>query len=204
MNKTSRKLIGINKESRVLLSVGRLIKRKGQERVIRLIPQLKKKFPGIKYLIVGNGPELKNINNLIGELNLKGEVLIFNNIEDKDLNIFYSACDLFILPCEFIPPNDVEGFGIVFIEANSFKKPCIGGFSGGVVEAILDKKTGLLINPKSSKDLLKKITLLLKNKKLMDKLGKTGFKRVSSVFNCSKNSILINELETIRGDRPHH
>ena len=179
------------KNSLILLSVGRLIKRKGQNKIIEIMPQLKKEYANIQYLIVGNGPELEYLSQLIKDKGVQEQVKIFTSVRDNRLNVFYAACDLFILPCDFIRPNDVEGRGIVFLEASSFSKACIGGNSGGVSEAVIDKVTGLLVNPKSKKCLLNKVKFLLDRPMLMKKLGKNGAKRVSKEFNTSKSKYLI-------------
>ena len=187
----AKRRLGLERNIPILLSVGRLIKRKGQDKVIRLIPKLKEHYPLIKYLIVGNGPEINNIKNLIKELKIEQNVTLFVSVENEELGIFYSACDLFILPCDFIEPNDIEGFGIVFLEASSFGKPCIGGNTGGVPESVLNNKTGFLIDPKSQEEIKEKILLLLKNKNLKKKFSLAALKTTSVVLSNSKSNKLI-------------
>src|SRR3989344_2432501 len=150
-----------------LLSVGRLIKRKGQDLVIKSLINLKK------------------IVNFNGEVN------------KKELNRIYSNCNIFVLPTKFIKPNDIEGFGIVFIEANSFSKPVIGGKTGGVIEAIENGKSGFLINPNSKKELINKIILLYKNRKILNKIGKYGRKRVIHKFYRKKNMKFVEFLKDV-------
>ncbi len=188
--KSSRKKLKIPLNSLVLLSVGRLIKRKGQDKIIKILPELKKKYSNIMYIIVGDGPELINLLKLAKDMNVQDRVKIFSSVGEEK-NYFYSACDLFVLPCNFIPPNDVEGRCIVFLEANSFGKACVGGNSGGVPEAIRNNVTGLLINPDSKRDLLKKIIYLLDHPKLRKKFGNAGKKRVLKEFNIHKSGYLI-------------
>lgn len=167
----------------VILSIGRLIPRKGHKTVIKSIAKLAKIYSNLKYIIVGNGPELNCLKELILKLKIEKNVFIFENVEDSFLGYFYSLADIFILNTSFIPPNDVEGLGIVFLEANLFKVPCIGGRSGGVVDAIIDGKTGFLIEPNNEKDIINKIELLISNPKIRNKLGQNGYERVLSEFN---------------------
>jgi phosphatidylinositol alpha-1,6-mannosyltransferase len=177
---------------KIILSVGRLIKRKGQDRVIKVMPSLITEFPDLKYLIVGDGKEKERLNGLIQKNSLSKNVEILDKVEDKELPLFYSACDLFILPCKFIRPNDIEGFGIVFIEAGLYGKPVIGGNTGGVNEAIVDSKTGFLIDPNSEKQIMDKIKLLLKDASLRKLLGLNGEIRAKNLFNNKKSDYLIN------------
>ncbi len=186
--------LGLDEKSLVLLSVGRLIKRKGQNKVIRILPKLKRIYPNIKYLIVGGGPELDYLQKQVKDLLLTDTVSIYTSVEDDRISSFYSACDLFVLPCSFIPPNDVEGFCIVFLEAGSARKPCIGGRTGGIPEAILDKKTGFLISPESEDELLFKIDLLLKDKVLRNRFGKEGQRIWKKNSEGTKSHFLLDQF----------
>ena len=189
----AKKILGLQKKL-VMLSVGRLIKRKNQQKIINIMPSLLKKFPQLHYLIVGDGPEKENLQKLVTIHNLKKNISIFDKVDDKDLSLFYSACDIFVLPCKFIKPNEVEGFGIVFIEAGAYGKPVIGGRTGGIVEAIIHKKTGYLVDSSSSKDILKRITRLLNSNDLRKKMGKNGRHRANKEFNDKKDNLLLNQF----------
>ena len=180
-----------------LLSVGRLIKRKGQDLVIKSLINLKKIIPELKYEIVGNGPEEIRLKNLVKGYNLEKIVNFNGEVNKKELNRIYSNCNIFVLPTKFIKPNDIEGFGIVFIEANSFSKPVIGGKTGGVAEAIENGKSGFLINPNSKKELYDKIIQLYKNRKLLKKIGNYGKKRVINKFYRKKNKKFVKFLNEV-------
>ncbi len=188
---SARAKLGIYEEAVVLLSVGRLIKRKGQKKVIEIIPNLINKYPNLEYIIVGNGPEFDCLQGTINSLNIRDKVKIFTSASDTELSLFYSACDVFVLPCEFILPNDVEGWGIVFSEASSFGKPCVGGNSGGIPEAVIDKFTGLLVNPTSKENLLHNLEFILSNKEIREKLGKNGIYNTAMQFDNIKSDYLI-------------
>lgn len=170
------------KKDFVVLSVGRLIERKGQLKVVKAVESIIKENKDIKYNIIGDGPELNKIKDYIDKKDLNSKIKILTNISDKELSHYYRGCDIFVLPCDFIKPNDIEGFGIVFLEANYYGKPCIGGTTGGVKEAIINGKTGLLVDPKNSKQLTNKIKLLIDNPSLKRKLGLNAQNRVKNKF----------------------
>jgi phosphatidylinositol alpha-1,6-mannosyltransferase len=183
-----------------LLSVGRLIKRKGQDSVIEILNELKNKIPNIKYFIVGEGVEKNNLIKLVKKEKLDKIVTFVGNVDNKRLKKYYWNCDLFILPTKHILPNDVEGFGIVFLEAGSYSKPVIGGKNGGVVEAIKNGKTGYLIKERDKKELIKKILYLYENQKERERLGKNGRKRIEQEFYKNKNKSFVNYLNKIKKD----
>jgi phosphatidylinositol alpha-1,6-mannosyltransferase len=179
-----------------LLSVGRLIKRKGHDLVLESLKELKTKIPHLKYIIIGEGPEEKNLKKIVSENNLSEIVYFVGKISDKELAKYYSNCDIFVLPTRHIFPNDVEGFGIVFLEAGLYTKPVIGGKNGGVVEAIQNNKTGFLIKDNDKKDLVKKIFYLYKNKYERKRLGENGKKRI--LKDISKNEKFLEIIKNYR------
>ncbi len=173
----------------VILSVGRHISRKNFDFTIRAIAKLKEQYPSIiiKYFLIGDGPMTISWKELTETLNLQDEVQFLGEVDLKTRNQFYKLSDLFIMTAK-TEKNDVEGFGIVFLEANFYKIPVIGSKSGGIVDAILDKETGYMINPENIEDLMGKILFLYKNEKIRKEMGEKGYKRVIKDFNCSKIS----------------
>ncbi len=116
---------------KVILTVGRLVARKGHAVVIKALEQLKdSKF---KYLIIGDGPEKNSLEQQIKEAKLEDKVFLLGKVSDEDLPSFYQLADVFVLANQS-HGADVEGFGIVFLEAASFHLPIIAGPSGGVQE----------------------------------------------------------------------
>lgn len=176
-----------------LLSVGRLIKRKGQDEVLKSLPRVLEKHPQVRYSIIGTGPEYGNLCKLIKELDLESSVNILHDVADSELAFHYRSSDLFVLPTKHLDHIDVEGFGIVFLEAGSYRIPSIGGRSGGVVDAIEDNKTGFLINPYDSCELSDKICELISNDTLRKKMGNESYNKAKPLFACYKSD-LINSL----------
>ena len=126
-----------------IITVSRMDKRKGHDKILMLIKNLKPKFPKIKYVYVGFGEEENNLIKLTKELNLEKEVKFLNNVE-FDLKVaLISSSNLFLMPSR-IEKKSVEGFGISFIEAASYGVASIGGKDGGESDAIVHNKTGLI------------------------------------------------------------
>ena len=126
-----------------IITVSRLDKRKGHDKILMLIKNLKPKFPKIKYISIGGGEEEKNLIKLSKELNLEKEIIFLKNIE-FDLKIaLISESNLFLMPSR-IEKKSVEGFGISFVEAASYGTGSIGGKDGGASDAISHNVTGLI------------------------------------------------------------
>ena len=171
-------------DKKVILTVGRLMERKGHDMVIQSLPQVLERIPSIVYLIAGKGPEEKRLKKLVKDLDLEEKIIFAGFVSDENLPKYYSACNLFIMPSrEMKEEGDVEGFGIVYLEANACGKPVIGGRSGGVEDAIIDGVTGLLVDPSSKGEISQSLIRLLKDEKLVIQLGKNGRKRVERELN---------------------
>lgn len=168
----------------VLFSVGRQVERKNFDLVIRAVKEIKIKIPDlkIKYFLIGEGPMTNDLKELTRQLNLTEDV-IFLGFQDISIrNKFYKLADVFVMPA-ITEKNSIEGFGIVFIEANFYKIPSIGSFSGGMREAIIDGETGFLIKPNNLDDLIEKILYLYNNEDIRKEMGEIGHKRVLKSFN---------------------
>ncbi len=163
----------------VLMTIGRLQRRKGQDQVIRALPQIIRHFPNVRYVIIG--PEhggtsgwQQHLSGLAAQLGVENHVLLIGEVEFEELSNYYTACDLFIMANRCEPGGDVEGFGIVFLEAGFFGKPVIGGNSGGVPDAIQHGKTGLLVDGTSVDDIAQGIITLLADPQRAQQMGEQG------------------------------
>ena len=126
-----------------VITVARLEKRKGHDKILMTIKNLENRFPKIKYLSIGSGKEENNLFKLAKELNLEEKVTFLKDL-DLDLKLaLISESDLFLMPSR-IEKKSVEGFGISFIEAASYGIGSIGGKDGGTSDAIKHEKTGLI------------------------------------------------------------
>lgn len=182
------------KNYRIILSVGRLVARKGHDVVIQSLTNLIKNNIKFKYIIIGDGNNYDNLNNLVRKYKLENYVVFIKNLSDQEVAKYYLLCDVFIMPCRETETRDVEGFGIVFLEANSFKKPIIGGKSGGVEDAIIDGKNGYLVDPLDIGMISNALMQILLKADLAKKLGEFGQKRISSEFNWEKKAKQLESL----------
>ncbi len=172
-----------SKES-IILTVGRLVQRKGHEYVIDAIPGLKEYDPPIQYVVVGDGPQKENLIRYAKERGVADRVLFTGSLPDMSVAQWYKKCDIFIMtPYEI--DGDLEGFGIVYLEANSFGKAVIGTRTGGVQDAVLDGVTGILVESQDVSAIREAIVNLLSNKLLSQRLGEQGKKRVKKEFQWS-------------------
>ncbi|OGI06663.1 MAG: hypothetical protein A3I68_06325 [Candidatus Melainabacteria bacterium RIFCSPLOWO2_02_FULL_35_15] len=167
----------------IILSVARLDPReryKNIDLVIKALPEVLKNIPDAYYVIVGEGTDRFRLELLAKNLGVRDNVIFAGFIPDDLLSLYYESCDIFILP------STGEGFGIVFLEAMYFSKPCIGANAGGIPEVIKDKETGILCSPNDSTSLSDSIIKLLKDNDLRNKMGKKGKERFESKFGfCS-------------------
>jgi phosphatidylinositol alpha-1,6-mannosyltransferase len=176
------KKYNINKKDMLLLSISHLIPRKGNDMVIQALPKIIQKIPNVKYMIGGAGRNKEKLLTLADELNLNPYIIFAGYIRDDELNDYQNACDVFIMPNRK-EGYDVEGFGIVFLEANACKKAVIAGASGGAVDAVVDEKTGYLVNPLSVEDIAEKAIKLLSDDKLREEIADAGYRRVVTKLN---------------------
>lgn len=167
----------------VLMTLGRLVQRKGFDMVVKAMPEIRKNIPEAVYLIVGGGPERPRLEQLVKELGVEDCVLFAGRAPDEELPKYYNLCDVFVMPSRYIASEgDVEGFGIVYMEASRCRKPVIGGNSGGVVEAVLDGETGLIVDPKSPESVAAAVIRLYENPELASQLADKGCKRAKTQF----------------------
>ncbi|MCC6796676.1 MAG: glycosyltransferase family 4 protein [Candidatus Hydrogenedentes bacterium] len=170
--------LGINRKY-ILVTVCRLYPRKGVDRVIEALPAVLDEFPDTGYIVVGDGPDLPRLSALADQLGVSRAIQFVSRCSDVDLVRYYHACDVFAMISRYIEEEaDVEGFGIVYLEANACGKPVVAGNSGGVSDAVEDHVTGLLVNPESSDDVGTAIRELFRDPALAARLGQSGLERL--------------------------
>lgn len=171
----------------ILLTVGRLIERKGHDRVIEALPEIIQAFPNVLYGIVGVGPEEKILRRQVASLGLENDVRFMGKVGDEELLYLYNACKIFLMPSREIPDGGhVEGFGIVYLEAHACGKPVIGGRSGGIGEAIREGATGFLVDPNSSREIAEKVIFLLSHPEEAEAMGRRGLEWARTAFDTER------------------
>ncbi len=171
----------------LILTVARLTPRKGHDLVLRALPALLKQFPDLRYAIVGVGKDAARLHRLAQEQGVAQAVLFIGAVNDADLPGWYNAADLLVMPNR-MEREDVEGFGIVFLEAAACGKPAIGGRSGGAEDAIVEGKTGYLVEPTSVGDLIAAVARLLADPQLAQAMGEAGRARVEREFTWERSA----------------
>jgi phosphatidylinositol alpha-1,6-mannosyltransferase len=161
--------------------MGRLQRRKGQDMVIQALSLILKKFSNVKYLIAGIGEELAALQQLAQDLGVWDNVVFVGQVTDHERAAYYAACDVFIMPNRQIGA-DIEGFGMVFLEAGAAGKPVIGGKSGGTGEAIKDGVTGLRVDGDNVKSIVGAVLSLLTDSTKAHAMGERGKQWVETAF----------------------
>ena len=176
-------VLGPHAQGKVILTVGRLVARKGHDVMIRALPRVLKNIPDACYLIVGSGPAKPMLEELTFNMGLHGNVIFMENVGDAELPSIYGMCDVFVMPSRAdLGACDVEGFGMVYLEANACGKPVIAGRSGGVADAVVDGETGILVPPDSPEALAESICRVLTHKEYAERLGQQGRERAILEF----------------------
>ena len=170
---------------KILLQVGRLVKRKGVDKVLEALPEVLKTVSDLIYVVLGRGEEADNYKQQIINRKLQNRVILITDADDEELNAWYELCDIFIMPARNIN-GDFEGFGTVYLEANLFAKPVIAGASGGVRDAVVDALNGLLVNSEDPKAIAQAIIRLANDENLRLKLGEQGRERALKEFSWEK------------------
>lgn len=151
-----------------LLTVGHVSPRKGQHRVIRALPMLSQLFPGIHYHIVGLPLHREELEQLAVEMNVLPHITFHGRVpQHKDLEWYYRQADVLMLLSENQPSGDVEGFGIVALEANYFGIPVIGAKYCGIEDAVLPGKSGYLVDGNRPEEILEALQQCMQHKSEM-------------------------------------
>ncbi len=179
---------------RVMLSVGRLVERKGFDLTIAAMASVRKIHPDVAYVIVGEGSYRPRLEEFVRQHSLVSAVHFVGTVSDNELGTWYTRAEFVVMPSRELPNHDVEGFGITFIEANAFGKAVIGGKSGGVVDAVVDGETGFLVDPTDLAMLIQAIETLLRNPEQARTLGQQGAERVQRQFQWSAQAKRFEQL----------
>lgn len=184
-------------QKKVLLTTTRLVSRKGVDTVIKALPEIIKDYPDVVYLVVGEGEFKPQLKDLVENLDLREFVRFEGKVPYADLIKYYNTCDIFIMPSKTERP-DVEGFGLVFLEANACEKPVIGSKSGGIPSAVIHEQTGLLVEEQNPHELAQAVKRLLNNPEFARELGKKGRNRVLKEANWDRAaSKIMNKMAGI-------
>jgi len=158
-----------------VISVGRLVHRKGQDRLIEAFPKVLEVIPDAALVLVGEGPYRKQLDALVKKYDLSDHVFFIGRINFAELPSYICIGDVFAMPSRSrLFGLEVEGLGIVYLEASSCGLPVIGGASGGAPDAVLDGDTGYVVDGNDLNAISTQIVRLLSDAKLRQKMGERG------------------------------
>jgi phosphatidylinositol alpha-1,6-mannosyltransferase len=178
----------------VLLTVSRLVSRKGIDTVLLSLPALLEEFPNLCYQIGGKGPERESLEALANDLGVARAVRFLGFVPDEALPDLYRSASVFVMPTrEEVEASSVEGFGIVYLEASASGLPVVAASSGGAVEAVRDGQTGLLVPPDDPARLAEALGTLLREPELCRRLGRNGRRWVETEMNWDRAAREIRE-----------
>ncbi|GGW52393.1 glycosyltransferase family 4 protein [Streptomyces caelestis] len=159
----------------VVVCVSRLVRRKGQDTLIQAMPRILAAEPDAVLLIVGGGPYEKDLRKLAHDTGVAGSVRFTGPVPWAELPAHYGAGDVFAMPCRTRRGGlDVEGLGIVYLEASATGLPVVAGDSGGAPDAVLDGETGWVVRGGSPAEAADRITTLLADAELRRRMGERG------------------------------
>jgi phosphatidylinositol alpha-1,6-mannosyltransferase len=161
----------------VLLTIARLVPRKGIDSVLEALAAVRRAVPDLVYVVAGDGPDRERLVELARRLGVDESVRFVGAVEDAELPLWYSLGDVFVMPSRSDPP-DVEGFGIVYLEAAACERPVVAARAGGVPDAVADGVSGLLVEPGDRDGLARALAELLSDPARRANLGRRARERV--------------------------
>ena len=168
-------------ERHVVLTVGRLQKRKGHDQMIRALREVRRTIPDVLYAIIGDGEERQALNELVVKEGVSDHVKFMGEVDDAGLVSCYQQCDLFALPNRR-EGADIEGFGMVLVEAQACGRPVLAGDSGGTAETMRIGETGRIVDCSRSGPITAVLCELLPQREMLDQMGQAGRRWVSQQF----------------------
>jgi phosphatidylinositol alpha-1,6-mannosyltransferase len=159
----------------VIVCVSRLVPRKGQDALIRALPAVRQRVPGAALLLVRGGPDRARLTRLAHRLGVAEHVVFTGSVPWEELPAHYAAGDVFAMPCRTRTAGlDVEGLGIVYLEASATGLPVVAGDSGGAPDAVRDGETGYVVGGRDVTALTERLVGLLTDRELAARLGAAG------------------------------
>ena len=162
-------------ERPTVLCLSRLVPRKGQDMLIKALPSIRQRVGGAALVIAGGGPYMTALNELADRLGVRDHVTFTGGVPAADLPAYHAMADVFAMPCRTRGAGlDVEGLGIVFLEASATGVPVIAGSSGGAPETVQHNKTGMVVDGRSVDQIADAVSGLLADPDRAAKMGAAG------------------------------
>jgi phosphatidylinositol alpha-1,6-mannosyltransferase len=178
-------IIGLADGQKLILSVGRLSRRKGFDHVIRALPALQEQGIDFRYVVIGIGQDREYLESLALREGVAERVHLLGLITAEDLPRWYNLADVFVMPNREIN-GDTEGFGLVFLEAAACRKPAIAGNAGGTGAALVHEETGLRVDGASVPAIAEALTRVLTDEQYASRLGEAGYDRALAEYSWDR------------------
>jgi phosphatidyl-myo-inositol dimannoside synthase len=170
----------------LVVCVSRLVRRKGQDVLIRAMPQIRARAPDATLLIVGDGPDRRRLEGLAREAP-GASVMLVGEVAEQELAAHYAAADVFAMPCrDRLGGLEVEGWGAVFVEAAACGRPVVAGRSGGAPESLVDGRTGIVVDGRDPTGVGEAVGGLLADPDRASRMGSEGRARVERELSWAK------------------
>ena len=193
-----RRSLGLS-DKKVIISVGRLVHRKGQDALIEALPEILKHHPEAHILMVGEGPYRNHLQKLVDKHEVQSAITFIGRIQYSDLPRYISAGDIFAMPSRSrFAGLEVEGLGIVYLEASSCELPVIAGRSGGAPDAVLEGITGKTVDGTKPAEIAAAVISLFDDPAASKQMGIAGRKWINSnwrwkIWSDAFSAILIRD-----------
>ncbi|ORM33659.1 glycosyltransferase family 4 protein [Williamsia sp. 1135] len=182
-------------EAPTILCLSRLVPRKGQDMLIRALPEVRAQIDGAVLVIVGGGPDQRRLRELAAAAGVADHVVFTGSVPADELAGYHNIADVFAMPARTRGRGlDVEGLGIVYLEASSTGIPVIAGDSGGAPETVRPGETGLVVDGRSLPGLVEALTTILCNRELAESMGRAGREWVQSRWRWEHMSSRLAQL----------
>lgn len=177
-----------------IVSVGRLVHRKGQDRLIESLPIIHRQVPDTQLVFIGDGPYEKNLKKIVQRMELQDHVRFLGRISDDELASHMLLGDIFAMPArDRLFGLEVEGLGLVYLEASACEIPVIVGNSGGAPDTVIDGETGFVVDGNDIHDIAARICELLQDEQRRIDMGRRGRQWVIDHWNWQRRSALFNK-----------
>ena len=187
----------------VVVCVSRLVPRKGQDMLIRALPEIRRRVDGTALVIVGGGPYANTLHRLAQDCGVAADVVFTGGVPTEELAAHYAMADLFAMPCRTRGAGlDVEGLGIVFLEASASGVPVVAGSSGGAPETVRDGETGRVVDGGDPDEIVEVISDLLADPELAHRMGLAGRRWIERDWNWDAHTGRLADLLRVRPAQP--
>ncbi|BBY67630.1 glycosyltransferase family 4 protein [Mycolicibacterium helvum] len=178
-----------------VVCLSRLVRRKGQDMLIKALPDIRRRVGDAVLVIVGSGPYADDLHKLVHNVGVSEDVVFTGAVPSAELAGHYAMADVFAMPCRTRGSGlDVEGLGIVFLEASATGVPVVAGDSGGAPEAVIQGETGRVVDGRSVEQIADAVSGILADPALAARMGEAGRTWVETDWNWAAHTARLSEL----------